>query len=370
MKNTDNRIIMTLDAGGTNLVFSAICNAREIVSPLKLEACANNLEACLSQIIKGFKEVELQLPYKASAISFAFPGPADYDKGIIGDLPNFPSFRGGIALGPMLENIFNMPVYINNDGNLFALGEAYAGLLPETNKKLKCVNSNKHYKNLIGVTLGTGFGCGVVIDHHLLIGDNSTGGDCWCFKNSKFPEMIAEESVSIRAIKRVYEELSDDNRELTPFDIYTIAEGKRDGDREAAQQSFYELGEMTGEALASIITLIDGLVVIGGGISGASKYILPGIMDRLNRPLGTFSGEKIDRLQMKVFDLNNEETFNRFAKGEAKEIKVPYSTKTITYDSERRIGIGFSKLGASQSIALGAYYFAISKLTIYSDEKQ
>jgi len=40
---------------------------------------------------------------KASAISFAFPGPADYEKGIIGILPNFPDFRGGVSLGFMLE---------------------------------------------------------------------------------------------------------------------------------------------------------------------------------------------------------------------------------------------------------------------------
>ena len=49
---------------------------------------------------------------------------ADYAHGIIGDLPNFPGFRGGVALGPYLEHVFGIPVFINNDGNLFAYGEA------------------------------------------------------------------------------------------------------------------------------------------------------------------------------------------------------------------------------------------------------
>jgi glucokinase len=49
--------------------------------------------------------------------------------GIIGDLENLPTFKGGVALGPMLEEIFNIPVFINNDGDLFAYGEAIAGLL-------------------------------------------------------------------------------------------------------------------------------------------------------------------------------------------------------------------------------------------------
>ena len=46
----DNRIVMTLDAGGTNLVFSAIRGGNEIVTPITLPSCACNLEQCLSLI--------------------------------------------------------------------------------------------------------------------------------------------------------------------------------------------------------------------------------------------------------------------------------------------------------------------------------
>ena len=68
----------------------------------------------------------------------------------------------------------------------------------------------KQYKNLLGVTLGTGFGAGVVINQKLLLGDNAAGGDIWCFRNKKYPEYIVEESVSIRAVMRVYAERSGD----------------------------------------------------------------------------------------------------------------------------------------------------------------
>ena len=40
------------------------------------------------------------------SVSIAFPGPADYAQGIIGDLPNLPVYRGGVALGAILENHF------------------------------------------------------------------------------------------------------------------------------------------------------------------------------------------------------------------------------------------------------------------------
>ena len=253
MYEHDERIVMTLDAGGTNFVFSAIQGCREIVEPICLPAASDDLERCLSVLVEGFLEVEKRLPKLPVAISFAFPGPADYEHGIIGDLPNFPAFRGGVALGPYL----------------FAYGEALAGTLPEVNKRLKEAGSSKVYKNLLGITLGTGFGAGVVIDSRLLTGDNGCGGDVWIMRNKKYPEMIAEESVSIRAVRRVYQELTGkDASSLTPKDIYDIAEGTAEGDQQAAVRSFNELGEMAGDAIIRALNIVDGLVVIGGGVAG------------------------------------------------------------------------------------------------------
>ena len=111
MYSNDNRIVMTLDAGGTNLVFSAIRGGDEIVTPITLPSCACDLDQCLGQLATGFTRIREQLPEPPVAISFAFHGPADYPAGIIGNLPNFPSFRGGVALGPYLEDQFNIPVF-------------------------------------------------------------------------------------------------------------------------------------------------------------------------------------------------------------------------------------------------------------------
>ena len=164
----DNRIVMTLDAGGTNFVFSAIQAGEEIIEPFSVSSCSYDLKSCLNSLLGGFRKVCSLLPQDPVAISFAFPGPADYENGVIGDLPNFPSFRGGIALKAFLEEKFCIPVYINNDGNLFAYGEALAGALPYVNSCLESVGSNRRYKNLLGITFGTGFGAGVVIDKVLL----------------------------------------------------------------------------------------------------------------------------------------------------------------------------------------------------------
>lgn len=358
----DQRIVMTLDAGGTNFVFSAMQGGREIVTPVHISTCSADLEVCLSQLIEGFTKVKEQLNESAVAISFAFPGPADYTNGIIGDLPNFPCFRGGVALGPMLNEVFGLPVFINNDGDLFAFGEALTGVLPEINHRLTQAGSKKSYKNLIGVTFGTGFGCGVVINNQLLMGDNASGGDIWCFRNKKYPQLIIEESVSIRAIKRVYKELSGDSSELTPKDIYEIAEGTRAGNVEAARASFAELGEMAGDALASAVTLVDGIIAIGGGLSGASKYIVPRLIEELNGQLGMMSGASFPRLQVKAYNLDDESVWDEFAKGQSTTISIPHTSKTLNYDPMKRIGVMTSHQGASRSIALGAYVYALSQL--------
>lgn len=99
MYEHDERIVMTLDAGGTNFVFSAIKGCVSVVEPVCLPAVPDNLEGCLSALVDGFTKVKESLVEEPVAISFAFPGPADYKHGIIGDLPNFPAFRGGVALG-------------------------------------------------------------------------------------------------------------------------------------------------------------------------------------------------------------------------------------------------------------------------------
>lgn len=53
-------------------------------------------------------------------------------------------------------------------------------------------------------------------------------------------------------------------------------------------RSFEELGEMAGAAITQALHIVDGLVVIGGGIAGAAKYILPGIMREMKQSVSTF----------------------------------------------------------------------------------
>ncbi len=360
----DKRIVMTLDAGGTTFRFSAIRGGGPVTETIAVPSNGDNLDQCLTNIVDGFTRVRELCPEMPAAISFAFPGPADYPRGIIGDLGNLPGFRGGIALGPMLEERFSIPTFINNDGDLFVYGEAICGFLPYVNEQLEKAGSPKRYQNLFGVTLGTGFGGGIVLDGALLTGDNSISGEVWLLRNKLDPAMNAEEGASIRAVRRAYAEKAGVpfDQAPEPKEICAIGMGKQAGDKAAALESFRRMGEVVGDAMGNALTLVDGLAVIGGGISAAWPLFLPAIVEELNSSYTAPDGSKLRRLASAAFNLEDPQQMEMFLAGETREITVPGSRRKIAYDPLQRIGIGISRLGTSEAVAVGAYAFALQKL--------
>lgn len=363
MYKNDRRIVITLDAGGTNFVFSAMRGYDFIVDPITYPSNAHDLKLCLDTMVKGFEEVIAQLDEKPVAISFAFPGPADYRAGIIGGyLPNFPSFRDGVALGPFLSRKFGLPVYINNDGDLFAFGEATGGMLPEVNRKIRELGGTRTYTNLLGYTFGTGLGIGSVINGRLNLGNNSCV-ETFCLPNKLMPGIIAEDGAAIRAIVREYGRIiGNPDHGLTPYDIFLVAEGVKEGDPEAAREAFALFGQVAGDAFATAVTLTDSLIVIGGGLTGAAKYILPSLVAEMRSTLRTLSGDEVQRVQMRIFNLDDEMEFAKFVVGDSRQIKIFGSEDTVTYDPMKRTGIAISKLGASKAISIGAYVYALTSI--------
>lgn len=363
MYDNDKRIVITLDAGGTNLVFGAMQGNRNIVEPITMPSQAQDLDLCLATMVEGFTQVMASVPEPPVAISFAFPGPADYPNGIIGGfLPNFPSFREGVALGPFLSDKFGLPVFINNDGDLFAYGEALGGALPAINKRLADAGSSKRYHNLLGYTFGTGFGVGMVVNDQLNRGDNSCV-ETFCLPHPSLTDTIVEEGVAVRAVKRVYaEESGVIDHNLEPKDICEIADGQREGYVLAAKKAFSELGRVAGNAMAIAASLTDAIIVIGGGITAARRHFMPSLLKEMRSAIHTIDGTPVNRVQSYVFDLDDEDEFRRFACGESRKIRVYGTDRYVDYDPMKRIGVMTSKLGASNAISIGAYAFALNQL--------
>jgi len=358
MLSTPPCTVLTLDAGGTTLTFSAIRDGIQLGEPFTLPTRCLEIGIFLGDLKAGFSRLRDQVG-SCDAISFGFPGPADYPSGIIGALWNMPAFRdsaatGGVALGPLLQEHFRVPVHINNDADLFALGEARYGLLPQINARLAETGSPKRFRNLLGLTLGTGFGAGIVLDGRLHLGDNSAGAELWLSRHKLEPGCYAEEGVSIRAVRRVFAQLAELPLEQVPEPklIADIARGQVPGPRKAALEAWRRLGEVAGDALATALALVDGLVVIGGGLSAASDLYMPALLAELNGSIRKLDGQALPRLPYPVHALDTSEGLEAFLRSDLRDGR----------DTRLRSGVGVSRLGTSHASALGAYTFAAARL--------
>ena len=119
------------------------------------------------------------------------------------------------------------------------------------------------------------------------------------------------------------------------------------------------LGRVAGDAIATAVTLMDGVVVIGGGLCGASKYFMPALLEEMRATIKTMSGDTINRVQMEVYNLDDDAEFKAFARGNSRKIKVYGSQREVVYDSQKRIGVTISDIGASRAVSLGAYLYAV-----------
>jgi glucokinase len=317
----------------------------------------------MAAIVAGFEEVAARAGAPPSAISFAFPGRADSPAGIVGNAHNLPAFEQPVALGPLLEDRFGVPVLINNDGDLFAYGESLAGFLPEVNRLLAEAGSPRRYRSLFGATLGTGFGGGIVHDGRLHVGDNAGAAEVWALRNKLDPSSCVEDAVSIRAVRDEYARRAgiDPRSSPEPEAIFEIACGQAPGIQEAAREAFRRLGELVGDALAQVVTLIDCPVVLGGGLTGAARLFLPTLVAEMNGRIRC-GGREIRRTHLRVFDLEDPAQRAAFLHHEGQELRVPGSGRAVPFDPHKRVPVGLSRLGASRAVAIGAYAVALDRL--------
>jgi len=117
-----------------------------------------------------------------------------------------------------------------------------------------------------------------------------------------------------------------------------------------------------GDTVANVLTFIDGIAVIGGGITGASDLYMPAVMEELNFKYHPSNVDEMPRLVQRVFNLDDEKDRNEFYKDNSKTLNIPGTGKTISYDPLPRLAIATSSRGASESISLGAYAFALQQI--------
>jgi glucokinase len=152
--------VIGLDIGGTKIHIGVV-QAGNIIAELKLPTSAQaSKEQLVSEIIAGIQSL---MDDSIMGIGVGVPGLVDEQQGIVYGVQNIPSFQE-VHLKKYLEAHFSKPVYITNDANSFVLGE-------------KLYGRGQAYRNLVGLTLGTGLGGGIILNNQLYSGTLSGAGE-------------------------------------------------------------------------------------------------------------------------------------------------------------------------------------------------
>ena len=152
-----------VDLGGTN-IRAGLMDGTELIRKEKVSCPAQGSESEVIEAVAGL--IGKLVSEDVDAIGNGVPSVVDTAKGKVYNVANIPSWVE-VHLKDILEERFDIPVFINNDSNCFTLGESRFG-------------AGKEYKDMVGVTLGTGVGSGIMIGGHLYEGRNAGAGEIGC----------------------------------------------------------------------------------------------------------------------------------------------------------------------------------------------
>ncbi len=265
--------VVAVDLGGT-LIRSALINEkgemlaraqRETLAQEGPEAVIGGIEASIRDVARG-----------SEAISIAAPGPLDPWKGIVHQAPNLPGWRE-VPLADILHRAFKVPVYLNNDANLAALGEHRFG-------------AGQGVNDLIYLTISTGIGGGIISQGKLLLGAKGLaaevghmilepeGPPCGCGGRGHLEALAAGPAIARRAVEEVEKGTETFitrlvKGELSKVTAKVVAQAAQEGDP-LANSIFKEAGFYIGLGIANLLHILNPqLVILGGGVSKAGDLL-------------------------------------------------------------------------------------------------
>ncbi len=269
--SNDNKLI-GIDLGGTKIQAGLVKGNNLLKTiyrliPAKTEN-QNEIIDIVSELISELIEKDV------AGIGIGVPSLVDREKGIIYNVQNIPSWKN-VPLAAILEKRFNVPVYLDNDANCFALGEYKFG-------------AGRGCENFVGLTLGTGMGAGIITEGHLLKDANCGSGE---FGSIPYKESIYEDYCSGKFFKSFYNENGEQ--------LFKKAEK---GDT-LAIQAFNEFGKHLGNAIKTIMFAVDpNKIIIGGSVAHSKKYFEKSLYDNLN----TFPyPESLEKLEIIFTETSN-----------------------------------------------------------------
>lgn len=265
-----------IDIGGTNVQVALIHQSGGVLTKKQLIVATVADEQpflhALSDVVKDLLRYSPDL--EVEGIGIGSPG-ANIEAGVIEKASNLPWKR--LPIVDFLQEAFNLPVYLTNDANLFAIGEKNYGKASDMN-------------DFAVVTLGTGVGAGIYSDGKLLLGRDGLAGEighvivkydegrpCRCGRKGCL-ERYTSASGLVYTVHKFLNEIDEPSclREIPKIKIsaVTVAEAADKGDK-IAQEVFRYTGNILGIALANYAAYMNPeAIFVAGGLSNAGDHLL------------------------------------------------------------------------------------------------
>jgi glucokinase len=279
------KAVIGIDLGGTNIksVLLALPSPRILYRGSR----PTQAQAGVARVVENIAlEIESRLSDAQNAgyqVKSAGIGSAGLvDRGVVRNSPNLPGWQGAVPLKRLLEKrLFKhrLQITIENDANAFVVAEQRLG-------------AAKGLDNVIGLTLGTGVGGGIIINGRLYRGASGGAGElghmaiksdgpkCKCGNQGCLESLIGAQAIINR-----YNDLRfrAHLRIETGITVKEIVERARRRDSQAAL-ALGETGRLLGVGLANIANIFNPqAVVIGGGVAQAGKIILKPAIDEMTK---------------------------------------------------------------------------------------
>jgi glucokinase len=290
MDQTDNPLFVGLDVGGTTMKAGVVDDSARVLGAQSLPTEAHlgqehGLERMCETIRQAVTRSGLRLD-QIAAIGVATPGTMDIPGGLILDPPNLKPWRN-VPVRQYVHDAFGLPTAFQNDANAAAYGEYWAGAGKGTN-------------SLVLFTLGTGIGCGIIVNDHVLEGEHSHGAEvghmiieltnprqCGCGRWGCLEAYASATAV----VKRALDALARDHGasalhavlhrqgELTSRDIFDAAPADALAEQIVEDTALY----LAVGATNMMHTIDPNMVVFAGGMIAAGEAFLERIRRHVNR---------------------------------------------------------------------------------------
>ncbi len=281
-----------MDIGGTNVVVGLVraeggppvaLRSRSTVSMGDSDQALGHLARLVDEVISEGLAAEGGSRDQVVGIGVGSPGPLDLKEGVV--LDPFNLVWRNFHLRDELARVTGLPTYLDNDANCATWGEYWQG-------------AGRGTRSLVGVTLGTGIGGGIVTDGKLVHGASSTAGElghmtiafdgrrCKCGNRGCIEAYASGPSIAARAREGVEAGASSILLDLAGGDpasitAVTVYEAIVQGDAYAADV-MERTARMLGAGIANVINVLNpDVVVIVGGVTRAGEHLFGPLRDEV-----------------------------------------------------------------------------------------